>query len=89
MTAQLPSLTSRQLEVYEVVHKIRMAWVTLIVMLVSFIAVLIALIFAAFSPTAGPWMRGAFATIDGLLGVSIHQIVRHLFPTKRVPVRSE
>jgi hypothetical protein len=83
MTVQLPSLTARQLRVYEVVHKIRMAWVTLGVMLTCFVGVLIALICAAFSPTAGPWMRGAFATIDGLLGVSIHQIVRHLFPAKR------
>jgi hypothetical protein len=57
-----------------------MAWVTLSVMLICFVGVLIALIFAAFSPAAGPWMRGAFATIDSLLGISIHQIVRNLFP---------
>ena len=59
-----------------------MAWVALLVVLGAFIAVLVALIFAAFSQTVGPWIKGAFATIDGLLGVCLHQVIRHLFPTK-------
>jgi len=89
MRAQIPSLTDKQLKVYEVEHKIRMAWVTLGVMLVCFVGVLVALICAAFSPTAGPWMRGAFGTIDSLLGISIHQIVRNLFPNRKAPKDSD
>ena len=81
MTAQIPSLTDKQLKVYEVVHRVRMAWVALLVVLGAFIAVLVALIFAAFSQVVGPWIKGAFATIDGLLGVCLHQVIRHLFPT--------
>jgi len=50
-----------------------------------FVLVLVALIYAAFSTVAGPWMRFAFATIDGLLGYSIHHIVRYLLflPSKK------
>jgi Flp pilus assembly pilin Flp len=84
MSIQIPSLTDKQLRVYEVVHKVRMAWVALIVVLGAFIVVLIALLFAAFSQTVGPWIKGAFATIDGLLGVCLHQVIRHLFPTTGV-----
>jgi uncharacterized membrane protein YjjP (DUF1212 family) len=58
-----------------------MAWVALLVVLGAFIAVLVALICAAFSQVVGPWIKGAFATIDGLLGVCLHQVIRHLFPT--------
>ena len=83
MTAQIPSLTDKQLKVYEVIHRVRMAWVALLVVLGAFIAVLVALIFAAFSQVVGPWIKGAFATIDGLLGVCLHQVIRHLFPTGR------
>jgi hypothetical protein len=62
-----------------------MAWIMLIVVLVLFIADFVALLFAAFSQTAGPWMQGAFATIDGLLVFPLHQIVRNLFPAKKAP----
>ena len=80
----IPSLSDKQLKVYEVVHRIRMAWVTLGIVLAAFIGVLVALIAAAFSATVGPYVKGAFATIDSLLGLCLHQIVRHLFPTKKV-----
>ena len=82
---RIPPLTDKQLKIYEGIQRIRMAWVTLIVILTCFVAVFIALLFAAFLQTVGPRIKGAFATIDGLLGVSLHQIVRHLFPTKKTP----
>jgi len=62
-----------------------MAWITLIVVLALFVADFIALLFAAYSQIVGPWMKGAFATIDGLLVFPLHQIARHLFPAKKVP----
>jgi len=83
MTNQIPSLTDKQLRVYEVIHRVRMAWVTLIVVLLAFITVLIVLLFAAFSKTVGPWIKGAFAAIDTLLGFCLHQVIRHLFPTRK------
>ena len=83
MTKLIPSLSDKQLKVYEVIHRIRMAWVALAVVLIAFIGVLVALIIAAFSPTVGPYIKGAFATIDSLLGLCLHQIIRHLFPTKK------
>jgi hypothetical protein len=60
-----------------------MAWVTLIVILVLFVTAFVALLFAAFSQKVGVWIQGAFAFIDSLLGVSLHQVVRHLFPTTK------
>jgi hypothetical protein len=60
-----------------------MSWVALIVTLVLFIAAFVVLVFAAFSQSVGPWIKGAFATIDSLLGFCLHQVFRHLFPTKR------
>lgn len=58
-----------------------MAWVVLGVILGAFVADLIALICAAFSPTVGPWTKGAFAAIDALLVFPLHQTTRHVFPT--------
>jgi hypothetical protein len=83
MKDQIPSLTDKQLRVYEVIHRVRMAWVALIVVLGAFTAVLIVLLFAAFSQTVGPWIKGAFAAIDTLLGFCLHQVIRHLFPTRK------
>ena len=83
MINQIPSLTDRQLKVYETVQRVRMSWVALTVTLVLFIAAFVALVIAAFSQTVGPWIKGAFATIDGLLGACLHQVFRHLFPTKK------
>ena len=60
-----------------------MAWLTLCITLLCFVGVLIALIFAAFSPTAGPSMRWAFGVIDGLLALSLRPIVGYLFPRKK------
>lgn len=83
MKNQIPSLTDKQLKVYEVIHRVRMAWVALIVVMGAFIAVLVVLLFAAFSQTVGPWIKGAFAAIDTLLGFCLHQVIRHLFPTRK------
>jgi hypothetical protein len=80
---KLPELTPEQRKFYEIVNKIRMAWVMLIVVMVCFVGVLVALICAAFSTTAGPWMRFAFTVIDSLLGFTLHQITRHLFPAQK------
>jgi hypothetical protein len=80
MSNQIPALTDKQLRTYEGLQRIRMAWVALVVILGAFIADLAALIYAAFSPTVGAWTTGAFAATDGLLGFSLHQVVRCLFP---------
>jgi uncharacterized membrane protein HdeD (DUF308 family) len=81
----IPSLTDKQLKVYEAVHRIRMSWVALIVTLTLFIAAFVVLVFAAFSQVVGPYVKGAFATIDGLLGACLHQVFRNLFPAKKAP----
>jgi hypothetical protein len=85
MTNPLPSLTDRQLKTHEVFERIRMAWAVLYVVLGSFLVVLVALLFAAFTNLAGPHMKWAFATIDSLLGFCLHQVVRHIFPIKKLP----
>ena len=74
------SLTPAQARVYETLQKIRMAWVALIFTYVCFFMVLVALICAAFSSTAGPSMRWAFGIIDGLIGLALRPIHKHLFP---------
>lgn len=82
---QIPSLTGKQLNIYETINRVRMSWVALIVTLTLFIAAFIVLVFAAFSQVVGPYVKGAFATIDGLLGVCLHQVFRNLFPAKKAP----
>jgi cytochrome c biogenesis protein CcdA len=74
------SLTPAQLKVFETVERIQMAWLALRVTFLFFAVVLIALICAAFSPTAGPSMRWAFGIIETILGWAMHPIIRHLFP---------
>lgn len=86
---EIPSLSDRQLKAYEVMQRVRMAQITLYVVLCSFIVVLIALLFAAFTNLAGPRIQWAFATIDGLLGFCLHQVVRHLFPARSAPTPKE
>ena len=83
MKDQIPSLTDKQLRVYEVIHRVRMAWVAHIVVLGAFTAVLIVLLFAAFSQTVGPWIKGAFAAIDTLLGFCLHQSHTPPFPNEK------
>lgn len=82
---QTPNLTGNQLKTYEVLQRIRMAWLTLYVVLSCFVVVLICLLITAFTSLGGPHLAWAFATIDGLLGFCLHQVVRHLFPTKKEP----
>ena len=83
MNPQIPSLTDKQLKTYEVMQRIQMARITLGVVLGAFILVLICLLITAFTSIAGPNIKWAFATIDGLLGFCLHQVVRHLFPTRK------
>jgi hypothetical protein len=83
MTNPIPSYTDRQLKTLEVLHRIQMARITLGVVLGAFIVVLICLLVAAFTSIAGPYIKWAFATIDGLLGACLHQVIRHLFPTRK------
>jgi hypothetical protein len=60
-----------------------MARVMLYVTLAAFVVVLVALIFAAFSPVAGPSMRWAFGIIDALLSGSLIPIRAYLFPNPK------
>lgn len=78
------SLTPAQLEVYATIERIRMAWLALRVTFFFFGVVLVALIWAAFSPVAGPSMRWAFGIIETILGWALHPIIRHLFPKPSV-----
>lgn len=83
MTNLIPSYSDEQLKTFEVLERIRMAKITLYVVLGSFVVVLICLLMTAFTSIAGPYLKWAFATIDGLLAFCLHQIVRHLFPTRK------
>lgn len=78
-----PNLTPGQLKVYTTIQQIRMAWVALLVTLGCFICVLVALICAAFSLTAGPSMRWAFGIIDGLIALALRPVFAYLFPKHR------
>lgn len=68
------------MKVYETLQRIRMAWFTLICTVVLFTAVLAALVCAAFSPVAGPYMRYSFGIIDGLIAMALRPVYAYLFP---------
>jgi hypothetical protein len=80
--ANLP-VTDAQARVWETIQRVQMARVMLYVILGSFVVVLAALIFAAFSSVAGPSMRWAFGIIDGLLSASLIPIRAYLFPNPK------
>jgi hypothetical protein len=76
------NLTPQQLEVYRVINRINMAWVTLYVILALFAIGLLSFLCAIFyvpSQTAPKVLLGG---INTLLGWSIKTIVSFLFSTK-------
>ena len=72
------NLTPQSLEVYKVISRIRMAWLTLCVMLVLFTVGFSVFLYAIFH-VAEVLSKAILGGIDGVLGWSIKTIVGFLF----------
>ena len=74
----LGNLTPGQLEVYQVIQRIRMAWVVLIVFLLIFIVLIGIVVWAAIDGQTG--MAIVLSIVDGIVGWTLKHIVSFLFP---------
>ena len=75
------SLTDRQLKVFEVVQKNRMAWIAFAIVMGMFVLVFGIFVYAAFwRPDVGGWTKVGIFLLDGVLGWAVKQIVGFLFP---------
>jgi hypothetical protein len=80
---QIPTTTPDQRKTFELFHKIWMGWVSLIVLLLIFIATTVALLVLLLKPSLPDAPKVVIGAIDSLLGVCLHQVFRHLFPTAK------
>jgi hypothetical protein len=78
-----PDLSADQRKTYEVFQRIRMAWVTLVVILGVFVAGFAAFLFAIFSLPSDMVAKVILGGIDALVGTSMYFIIRYLFPGKK------
>jgi hypothetical protein len=78
---QIPeNLTPSQLKVYEVVHRIRMAWVTLGCVLGLFVLGFFSFLYAMFFVESHEVPKGVLGGIDALLAWALKIILNNLFP---------
>ncbi len=76
------NLTPQQLEVYRVISRLNMAWVTLVVILTLFTIGLLSFLYSIFW-VESQWMpKLILGGINTLLGWSLKTIVGFLFSTK-------
>jgi hypothetical protein len=77
----LPNYTPAQLETFQILQRIKMAWVMLWAITIMFGVVLIAFLVAVF------WMKGEWfskivlGVLDGTLGWCLKALIAHLFPS--------
>lgn len=76
-----PDLTPSQLKAYEILERLRMAWVALIFMFTVFAVVIAALLVAAFTGKGEAWLKIGLLLLDGIVGWGIKRILTYLFPT--------
>ncbi len=80
---QIPgNLTAAQLKVYEVVQRIRMAWVALLFVVIPFAFGVFAFLYAIFFLPQQEVAKGILGGINLLLGWALKIILNNLFPSK-------
>ena len=81
---KLPAnLTPNQLKVYETIHRIRMAWAALGVVLVLFTIGFVAFLCAVFLLPDQPVAKAISGGIDGLLAWALKIVLANLFPSRQ------
>jgi hypothetical protein len=80
MSAQIPSLTDKQLKTIKELQRIKMAWVLFYFMLILFTIAFALLIISVFFSQAADWIKIGFFLFNGILGWSVKSLHRHLFP---------
>jgi len=82
-----PNFTPKQLHAYEVLQRIRMAWVALwfilVLLAIGLLSFLVALFWVQSQSTAKVLLGG----VDTLLGLALRTIIAYLFPSPRAPSR--
>ena len=86
MPKPLPDLTPAQLNVYETLERIRMAWVALWFVLGLFTIALFTFLVALFVLPGDAASKSILGVINALLGGALGIVLRHLFPG-RVPTK--
>jgi hypothetical protein len=88
MTDQPPKYSAQQLQAYEVLQRIRMAWVALwfilILLAIGVVSFLVSLFLVQSQSTAKVLLGG----VDTLLGLSVRTIIAYLFPSPKKPAKS-
>jgi hypothetical protein len=74
-------LTPEQLTVYTELQRIRMAWVTLAVVLILFAIGLLSFLYAVFWVERQDAPKVILGGIDGVLGWALKTIISYLFPS--------
>jgi hypothetical protein len=74
------NLSPEQLTVYTALQRIRMGWLTLVVILILFAIGFFAFLYAIFTVPEQGVQKGIVGGIDVLLVWSLRAIVSHLFP---------
>jgi hypothetical protein len=82
-TEDLLKLSPEQLKIYTELQRIRMAWMTLCVILALFTIGLLSFLYAVFFVSQQTAPKLIMGGIDGLLGWALKHIVGNLFPPKR------
>jgi len=78
----IPNYTPAQLRTFEVIQRIKMAWVMLWAITIMFGVTLIAFLVAVF------WLKGdwiskiVLGVLDGTLGWCLKALIAHLFPSR-------
>ena len=80
----LKDLTTEQLELYQVIQRIRMAWLVLIVMLAAFLSLIVIVVWAAIYERNG--VAIVLGLLDGIVGWTIKHITSFLFPHEPTPI---
>jgi hypothetical protein len=77
-----PALSPEQVSVYDAIQRIRMAWVSLIVVLALFTIGFGAFLYAIFFVSGQDIAKGIVGGIDGILVWSLRTILGNLFPKR-------
>lgn len=74
------NLSAGQVRAYEVIQRIRMAWVALICVLALFSLGFLAFLWAAFNLEGAEVTKGVLGGVDLLLGWNMKKVFDNLFP---------
>ena len=80
---QIPGLSDRQLKTFEVVERIRMAKVTLYVILAILVVGIAAFLVAIFGNYGETSAKAILGGINTLVGFSLRAVIAYLFPNPK------